>query len=335
MPKKSTANTTGQTETGFFVTYVPYPPCRDAERNIEKPKIENQKLQKSKTDCFVPSCKPSKCVTDPCPEMTCDSYYSVFIGLPATEKLDALKELISQRNESPALKNDGILFLRSNEEIEKFTPEQKTKHDVAIWRYKKESKNEWRGFYVDVLKDCAEISTEHTSPPPTAYSIPIGTSPISLMVSDNANQQAIPPDQRAMKSEPITDLIRETAAVGKQILAEVKKGTAAVEKNTTTNKKGFRSLQQKNYQSLAERVKTLEPPKHENEDENWVSLSTAKTLTSETKSNLNKQRQRGESIPFKQFVVGRDSEGRIWCKVSGTRKFFYLKENLPGQTSSR
>jgi DNA-binding PadR family transcriptional regulator len=119
-----------------------------------------------------------------------------------------------------------------------------------------------------------------------------------------------------------------------QVVELLKKQNNLIEKGTAVNKKGFDSLKQKSHQSLAELVKTLPLLQQEREDENWVSLSTAETLTGEDKENLKKQRQRGANVLYEGLEYGKDTEGRIWCQPS-KRKVFYLKKYLSGHNFSR
>jgi hypothetical protein len=121
------------------------------------------------------------------------------------------------------------------------------------------------------------------------------------------------------------------------VVEGLKQVKAAVEKNTAVSKKGFQSLKPMNHQSLAELVKTLPLPRFGQNDENWVSEETLVKHTGETTEALKKQRQRGESYPLeeKSLLIGRDNDGKVWCKIAGTRKgTFYLKKSLPGQPLS-
>ena len=119
------------------------------------------------------------------------------------------------------------------------------------------------------------------------------------------------------------------------VMEGLKEVKVAVEKSVAISRKGFRSLKQVSHQSLAELVETLPPLKLEREDGNWVTVSTAQKHTGETLDNLRKQRYRGERILLNGLEYGKDTEKRIWCHVSGSRKVFYLKETLSGYTLSR
>lgn len=156
--------------------------------------------------------------------------------------------------------------------------------------------------------------------------------PISAleMYHEQIEQADAPADVFVKNKEPITTSeSHDSPLVGviKETNELLKKQNRLIEKGTTISKKGFGSLKPVDYQSLAELVKTLPPLKSESEDENWVARSTVSELTGEKTESLRQQRRRGETISFEYLLYGKDTEGRIWCKVSEGRKVFYLKNS--------
>jgi len=119
------------------------------------------------------------------------------------------------------------------------------------------------------------------------------------------------------------------------VIELLKKTNTLIEKNTIVTKKGFESLKPVDHQSFAELVKTLPLLRMEKEDENWILATTVKKHTGETLESLKKQRQRGEIYPYEGVIYGRDTEERIWCQVSKSRKVFYLASHISGQAVSR
>jgi len=150
---------------------------------------------------------------------------------------------------------------------------------------------------------------------------PLQASPGKVM---NANK-----GRAAVKDDVVVEAIKETNEL-------LKKTNSLIEKGTAVTKKGFNSLKPLDLRSLTELIKRLPPPAA-GEDENWLSAQTVEESTGESLENLKKQRleeRGGKKITINGSEYGRDSEGRIWFKVSD-RVFLYYEATITGQELSR
>ena len=150
---------------------------------------------------------------------------------------------------------------------------------------------------------------------------PLQASPGKVM---NANK-----GRAAVKDDVVVEAIKETNEL-------LKKTNSLIEKGTAVTKKGFNSLKPLDLRSLTELIKRLPPPAA-GEDENWLLAQTVEESTGESLENLKKQRleeRGGKKITINGSEYGRDSEGRIWFKVSD-RVFLYYEATITGQELSR
>jgi len=162
------------------------------------------------------------------------------------------------------------------------------------------------------------MHAQQTATETNSEAIPLQASPGKVLNKSIAAKE----DRSADKSDRIIELLERQCSL--------------TEKSTAVNKKGFASLKPIDIRLLTELIKTLPPPAA-GEDENWLSVQTVALSTGESVDNLKKQRSEergGKKITIDGSEYGRDTEGRIWFKVSD-RVFLYYEATISGQDLSR